>query len=306
MMNKSILRKQEKEIYGSERLHVLQYRGIREFFVLCCIGADAYTLYSVFDLLMTERADITRVITITVAAVMNIIPVLLAACLWNEILSRTSRKTLCTMLIVLFTLLFTWTFGLRYTSRDLLFESTNGLDSFINQTLETADNDGGMGDVEGEDNGTTMAQDILAIILGLEPLATSIIAFVLSYEVSPYRKRRYILELNKIELRTEIDNVRMMIRELTEDMAFDHETYDEARFNAMTDLIRDMAEEADLEAKRILAESEGTPEAVEYIIEGGWKEDAPDDRNEEDVEEPAETGSELKVVPGEIIAWNKK
>ena len=305
-MIKNVFKKQEKEIYGSERLHVLQYRGIREFFVLCCIGADAYTLYSVFDLLMTERIDITRVITITIAAVMNIIPVLLAACLWNEVLSRTSRKILCTMLISLFTLLFVWTFGLRYTSRDLLFESTTGLDSFINQTFETEENYKSEGSVELADEGTTIAQDILAIILGLEPLATSIVAFVLSYEVSPYRKRKLIMELNKIELRSEIDNVTMMIRELTEDMAFDRKAYDEAQFNAIIAMVRDMAEEADLEAKRILAESEGTPEAVEYILEGGWKNDSQNYMEDEDAGELFATGNELKAVPGQIVTWNKK
>ena len=294
-MDKNIFRNQEKAIYGSERLHLLQYPGIREIFVLCCIGADSYTLYSVFDLLMTERVDITRVITITVAAAMNIIPVLLAACLWNETLNQVSRKILCTMLITLFAVLFVWTFGLRYTSRSLLFQSTTGIESFIVQTSDEEADDV-ITSTEEEDK-TTMAQDILAIILGLEPAATSIIAFVLSYEVSPYRKRRLINELNKIELRAEIESVKMMIRELTEDMTFDYEAYDDAQFNAMAAQVNVLAEEAALMARRILAEAEGTPEAVEYILESGWQKD-----HEEDL--PSD--QPVTESKSEIINWHWK
>ena len=104
-------------MYRTERFHVLQQPGFREFFILCCIGADAFTLFSVFDLLMTNDKTITTVITITVAAAMNIIPMLLAACLWNRTMGRGMRKFLCVMLISLFAVLFITTFGLRFTSR---------------------------------------------------------------------------------------------------------------------------------------------------------------------------------------------
>ncbi len=293
-MNKGIFKKQENAMYGNERLHILQYPGVREFFILCCIGADAFTLFTVFDILLTENMMLTLVITITVAAAMNIIPMLLAACLWNKTLNKVMRKFLCSVLITLFTVLFIATFGLRFASRDLLFQSTAGLDSYSLELSNEAGNDVGSSDSK-EDTGTTVAQDILAIILGLEPLATSGIAFVLSYEVSPYRKCRYINDLGKIELRAEIDSVKMMIRELTEDMAFDHETYDNARFNAKAAALRDMADQDVGKSRRLLAESEATPEAIEYIMENGWKKDAPNTAYEEPT--PAEKAKALSVLP---------
>ena len=294
-MNNRILTRQAKAAYRSERLHFLQYPGIREFFVFCCIGADSFTLYSVFDLLMTERVDITRVITITVAAAMNIIPVLLAACLWNETLSRVLRRILSVMLITLFTVLFVLTFALRYTSRDLLFQSATGIESFIVQTSEDVGDNEAMDSLEEEEEGTTLAQDILAVILGSEPLATSIIAFYLSYEVSPYRKRKHIQELSMIELRAEIDSVRMMIHELTEDMKFDHEAYDDALFDVMAARLRDIAEQDVLKARRILAEKVGKPEGVEYLMEGGWMKDSQSGLGEKATSVQTETGTESDI-----------
>ena len=272
-MNKGIFKKQESAMYGSERLHILQYPGVREFFILCCIGADAFTLFTVFDLLLTENRNITLVITITVAAAMNIIPMLLAACLWNKTLGKEMRRILCGVLITLFTVLFMTTFGLRFASRDLLFQSTAGLESYAEQLSDEVG--AYVEDSASQDeDGTTAAQDILAIILGLEPLATSGIAFVLSYETSPYRKQRYINDLSKIELRMEIDSTKMMINELTQDMAFDYEKYDDAGFNVLAAQLRDIAEQDKRRAERLLAEDEATPEAIEYIMEGGWKKDA--------------------------------
>lgn len=289
-MNKMILREQEKTMYRTERFHVLQYPGFREFFILCCIGADAFTLFSVFDLLMTNDKTITTVITITVAAAMNIIPMLLAACLWNRTMGRGMRKFLCVMLISLFAVLFITTFGLRFTSRARLFESTAKLDGLpVQLQEETYPDDGHISVTDGHD-GTTLDQDILAVILGLEPLATSAIAFYLSYEASPHRKRRHINELCRIGLREEIDNVKMMLSELAEDMKFDQEAYDDTRFNAMAARIRDLAEQDGLKARRLLAEAEGTPEAVEYILEGGWRNDVQKEQGGNFV--PFRTGTE--------------
>ena len=289
-MNKMILREQEKTMYRTERFHVLQYPGFREFFILCCIGADAFTLFSVFDLLMTNDKTITTVITITVAAAMNIIPMLLAACLWNRAMGRGMRKFLCVMLISLFAVLFITTFGLRFTSRARLFESTAKLDGLpVQLQEETYPDDGHVSVTDGHD-GTTLDQDILAVILGLEPLATSAIAFYLSCEASPHRKRRHINELCRIGLREEIDNVKMMLSELAEDMKFDQEAYDDTRFNAMAARIRDLAEQDGLKARRLLAEAEGTPEAVGYILEGGWRNDVQKEQGGNFV--PFRTGTE--------------
>lgn len=288
-MNKTILREQEKTMYGAERFHILQYPGIRELFILGCIAADAYTLFTVFDILLTNDKNITKVITITVAAAINIIPMLLAACLWNRMLGRKMRKFLCVMLISLFSLLFLMTFGLRFTSRARLFESTSKLDVSARLQEETDPDDEPVKVTEEQDK-ATIDQDILAIILGLEPLVTSGIAFYLSYETSPHRKRKHINELCQIELREEIDNVKMMLHELTEDMKFDQEAYDSAQFDSMATQIRDLAEQDGIKARRLLAESEGTPEAVGYILEGGWRNDMQKEPGEDFV--PIQTGAD--------------
>lgn len=302
-MNKNILRKQVNGVYSSERLHILQSPGVRDGFVVACIAADAYTLFSVFDLLLTERQDMTIVITITVAGAMNIIPMLIAACLWNENLKKMMREVLCGMLLTLFILLFAATFGLRFSSRELLFQSTSGLESLAEQVMQEDMEADAEAVTEEKEDSTTTAQDVLAIVLGLEPLATSIIAFCISYEVSPYRKRRKVKELNKIELLIEINNVKMMICELKKDMAFDQEAYDTKLYDAMKELINFTAEEDGIKARRLLAEAEGTPEAVEYLMERSWKNmQSSDTESELTLRTSKGNRSGIKMVPGDRTA----
>ena len=269
-MNKKLLKRQTEAAHKIERLHILQYPGIREVFILLCIDADGFTLYSVFDLLMTQLIGMTVVITMTVAAAMNISPMLLAACLRNDELDKRMRKVLCILLITVFVVLFALTFSLRYSSRGLLFQSTARLDDFAVQLQEGEDASLEIPDEEQP----TAAQNILACILGMEPLATSVIAFVLSYEVSPKKRRQYLNEQQKIELGEEIDAVKVMIRELEEDMRFDLQANDDEQYAGMAEQIKCIGEQAGIRSRRLLAEKvaeeDRHPEAVEYLMEGGY------------------------------------
>lgn len=275
-MNKKVLKPQAEAAHKTERLHILQHPGIREVLILLFIGADAFTLYSVFDLLMTELIGITLVITLTVAAAMNIDPMLLAACLRNDELGKPMKKVLCILLTTVFVMLFAFTFSLRYSSRGLLFQSAARLDDFAVQLQE---GDDAALDVPDEEQ-PTAAQNILACILGMEPLATSAIAFVLSYEASPKKRRQYLNKLQKIELADEIDAVKVMIRELEEDMRFDLQANDDEQYAGMVEQIKCIGEQAGIRSRRLLAEKiseeDSHPEAVEYLLEGGYRRQVPE------------------------------
>lgn len=274
-MNRSILTKQENARYKGERLHILQKKGICELFILACIVADAVTLFSVFDLIITQQPRITWVITITVAAAMNIAPMLLAACLRNEELTKSMKKVLCVLLGCLFFSLFVATFALRYSSQEDLFAGDTSKPLIQNEAV-----------IDGEDGfKPTAAQIIVSIILGLEPLATSICSFVLAYEVAPKRKRRHLYDLQKIELEEAIDHDKVMLEELIADMAFDLDDYDQKQFEEAVDIHIQKGELAKNTSIRKLTEHDASPEGVTYLMEGEYM------KQSEETAEVAESNS---------------
>ena len=100
-----LLRDKENALYNARtRNHLLQYPFVKQAVVLMAIIADAYTLFSAFDTIMTQNAIMTKVITGTVAAGMNLIPVLLAFNLRNPDLNAKWRKIICGILLGMFSL----------------------------------------------------------------------------------------------------------------------------------------------------------------------------------------------------------
>lgn len=271
-MNRIMLTKQENARYNSLRLHILQYPGICLLFILACICADAFTLFSVFDLILTQQKEITWVITITVASAINLAPMLLAANLRNEELTKGAKAVVCTFLACLFIILFVMTFSLRYASQELLYGSSSDLGILLQG--EAIQN----GAVTGEAFEPTAAQRILAIILGFEPCATSICSFVLSYEVSPKRKRRHLGNLQITNLEEEMDKCKVMLAAVKESMEFDLEEYDRNQYEAFRAVLIQQGELAKNTAIRKLTEHIKTPEAVSFLMEGEYMKD---DKNAE-------------------------
>ena len=265
-MNHIMLAKQEKARYNNMRIHVLQYPGVCQFFILACICADAFTLFSVFDLILTQQMGITWVITITVAAAINIAPMLLAANLRNEELTKASKATICTFLAVLFIVLFVVTFSLRYASQEQLFGSSSELNIVVSEEYMQNETT-----IE-ETFEPTVAQRILAIILGLEPCATSICSFVLSYEVSPERKRRHLGNMQIIKLEEDIVRCKVMLEGLKNDLEFDIEEYDRELYEEFQAILIQKGELVKNMSIRKLSEHDGTPEGVSYLMEGEFLE----------------------------------
>lgn len=278
-MNRRILTDYENTLYNAERLHMLQHPGVCQLFILACIIADSFTLFSVIDLLLTQRKGITLIITITVAAAMNIAPMLLAACLRNDELSKYMKKVLCTLLAGLFAMLFAVTFSLRLASQDQMYSSVSNLG------IELQTSSVQQAEIEEEEFRPTAAQNILSVILGIEPLATSVCSFVLAYEASPKRKHRHLLNLYNIRLEEEIDRDKVMIQELKADMLYDLDEYDRNQFEEQEAIIRQQGEIAKNEAIRILAEYDGTPEGISYLMEGDYLKHQKDAESEDSTSE---------------------
>ena len=267
-----LLRDKENALYNVRtRNHILQYPFVKQAVVLMAIIADAYTLFSAFDTIMTQNAIMTKVITGTVAAGMNLIPVLLAFNLRNPDLNAKWRKIICGILIGMFSLLFLSTFILRLSSGHEMFAAADTLDLGFSEEIATTDTDTSL----------TFGQVMVLVILGLSPLITSVISFVASFEISPEHKLRHINEMYRIDLQGAIDNQRTMLCELEADMAYDLEDNDNALYDALNATMDAQAEEAKVRSRRRLAEKVGSPEAVSYLLEEGYLTQQPE-RKESD------------------------
>lgn len=155
-------------------------------------------------------------------------------------------------------------------------------------------------DFEESDEGKfepTLAQIILAVLMGLEPLGTSVCTFVLSLEVSQEAKKKRKRELERIKLEKELDECKIMRDELLADMDFDLNEYDREQFEKMVALILKQGEFAKVHSIRKLAENDGTPEGISELLEGKSEIQNQDEQEADviDLELEPKTDEELQV-----------
>lgn len=237
----------------------LQNTWVKNLIILICIIADMATLYNIFDLQMTQRQMLTVIITVVIAGALNIAPVLLALCLNDKEDKSGLKKMQMTAFAGVFLLLFVSTAILRWTSRDELFASESGLVISGNPTMQVQNVNV---------QGTTMAQNACALILLLEPLATSAVCFGLSYEKDPYRKKRQFLRLQNVRLRQERDGYQVQITELEQELEeCNLAEYDKEQYDTMRKQIELYRQYFKIHARRRLAEKDGTANAATLLLE---------------------------------------
>lgn len=113
-----------------------------------------------------------------------------------------------------------------------------------------------------------MAQNACALILLLEPLATSAVCFGLSYEKDPHRKKRQFLRLQNVRLRQERDGYQVQIAELEQELQeCDLAEYDKAQYDTMRKQIELYRQYFKIHARRRLAEKDGTADAATLLLE---------------------------------------
>lgn len=265
MLRRNIRREQSQTAVKAEigkqsaGQNFLQNTWVKNLIILICIIADMATLYNIFDLQMTQRQMLTVIITVVIAGALNIAPVLLALCLNDKEDKSGLKKMQMTAFAGVFLLLFVSTAILRWTSRDELFASESGLVISGNPTMQVQNVNA---------QGTTMAQNACALILLLEPLATSAVCFGLSYEKDPYRKKRQFLRLQNVRLRQERDGYQVQITELEQELEeCNLIEYDKEQYDTMRKQIELYRQYFKIHARRRLAEKDGTANAATLLLE---------------------------------------
>ena len=135
-MDRRILTKHKQALQKAERVNILQYPGVCQLFVLACIVTDAFTLYTIFDIMLKQRPSLTLVITVMVATVLNITPMIAAVCINNQGYPKQKKIAICTILGILFITFFSATFALRMASQESFYDASSEEISVGNEEFE--------------------------------------------------------------------------------------------------------------------------------------------------------------------------
>lgn len=254
LTNTNILLQQEKKLHKVRKERTFMHKsGVKELVVLICILFDTVCMKQAVDLYFTQKAWMSAIITVAMAFVLDVPPMLLGAVTKDRKIPPQEKKLQIIGLLSAFLLMYLCTFGLRFASMDEMFPVLSI--QIAGHTAEQAE------------VGHTFGQYTMAFILAITPLGTSIVSFVLGMQDAPEEAYRHQLRLNRIELRQQINARKVEYAELSEDMEFDLNEYDKARYDIRRETIRDQADILKSDARKHLAEKLGGAEAVTELME---------------------------------------
>ena len=137
-------------------------------------GMDGLVLYSVFDRAITQSWYMGIVMAFGISVVLNLIPIFVSKFVHRAIYkSHNYSKTLAVTAIIAFLILYGGTVYLRFAYQDMYGDVEN---VSLTNTLTSDD-----GESITNDDGKESRSRAIVILLAIEPLATSICGFVLSF-----------------------------------------------------------------------------------------------------------------------------
>lgn len=254
LINTNVLSHQENKLYKARKERTFLHKsGVKELIVLIFILCDTVCMYQSIDLFFSQKAWISFMITFALAFVLDVPMMVVGACIHDRRTDPGIKKLEIGGLLSAFVMIYLCTFSLRFATMDEMFPVTS---------LEIA------GQVaEQTQTGHTVGQYIMSLILAVIPLCTSGVSFVLGMQDDPDEKYRHQLRLNRIELRQQADMMRVQYAELSEDMSFDLNKYDEARYGICLETIENQANILKSDSKKYLAEKLAKAEAVSELME---------------------------------------
>ena len=254
LTNTNILLQQEKKLHKVRKERTFMHKsGVKELVVLICILFDTVCMFQSVDLFFSQKVWLSVIITVGMAFVLDVPPMVLGAVTRDRRLSPQEKKLQSIGLLSAFLLMYLATFVLRFATMDEMFPAVSlQITGQVQEQTQT---------------GHTVGQYIMSLILAITPLGTSIVSFVLGMQDDPEEAYRHQLRLNRIELRQQINARKVEYAELSEDMEFDLNEYDKARYDIRRETIRDQADILKSDARKHLAEKLGGAEAVTELME---------------------------------------
>ena len=137
-------------------------------------GLDSITLFDILDAAMCQSECLGFIIAIGISFFLNVLPLPIAL-LTHQLIYRIKRgaTVLLITLVMLFFLLYTFTFVLRFAYRDQ-YAKDNTTGQIMNElNVETTNQE-----EPEEGNARSIA---VVLLMGIEPLVTSVLSFILSF-----------------------------------------------------------------------------------------------------------------------------
>ena len=216
------------------------------------ILADSLTLYTLMSKVLTQVPALSLVITGTISAILNISPSMAAKVIRGNM--ATAKKTVALFAIgVLFTSLFVGSFVLRWELRDQL---TGIIGLSITSSYASS-----------AERAIPAGTNIAAILMGLEPLGTSLTLFVLAM-LSP-AKAAVIREtrIQRLAVQRLIAQRKAELSEIQEELNYDLEGHIKAKKDITDRLVMLRTQYWDAICARKLAEKLGTADAISRAME---------------------------------------
>lgn len=254
LTNTNILQRQEKKLHRVIKERTFMHkRGVKELILVILVAFDTLCMHTAVDLYFTQKAWMSIIITLAMAFVLDVPPMLLGAVSKDRKIHPQEKKLQTIGLLSAFLLMYLCTFALRFASMDEMFPVISlGIAGQAQEQIQT---------------GHTFGQYLMALILAITPLGTSIVSFVLGMQDDPEEAKRHQLRLNQIELQQQIDVAKVMYAELLEDMSFDLNNYDLERYNILLETIRAHADILESDSRKFLTEKLARAEAVSKLME---------------------------------------
>ena len=215
---------------------------------------DATTLYSCFEKLMVEKVFMSVLLTVVLALVLNVIPAILAVLVAEE--RSVINRTMTTLLLAAFLVLFVSCFALRWSEKDTFYSTAsvsllvNGQESVQSEAVKQG------------------GKELLVLIMGLEPLLTSILSFCITYE-NPKEKKKRILTLENYKYEEKKKLCEVQLQELELELQRDFVGEEEQKYKEFLDMLEYQKKMEYQAVREKLAKRLGSADAISRLLQEG-------------------------------------
>lgn len=210
---------------------------------------DASTLYEIFQEVCCQSPFVSLILTFGAALALNFLPLLLV-----RLYKEHSPVWMIIVILVIFCLLFSALFYLRWQTAADVFAAGSGGMSTMSTEVSASQND---------------SQPAVSLLLGILPLITSVINATLSYFQDPTKNELKQLEVQRSKAKQHLDVVKAAICELDADWETRLKDYDKEQYSQAVNSIKATTAMIKTYARVELAKKLKTPEAISTLLENG-------------------------------------
>lgn len=246
----------EAAIHEHDKFHLFSHNKWIILIVLLFIITDGIFIYQLIAEYSYQSKLQSMCCAATFAVIINTIPTITANLFKTKDKGKGHYIAISALAAVVLAV-FATIFILRWNSQDVLYGTNSTRLSLLSDSLNG----------ESSTPVFTAGQKTMTILLGLEPIATSILAFCLSYFEQGKRDKEYTAKIMNLLVQAELSNLDANNLELEYDQNRDLESYDSALRKLAHDDLKQQERITKEYIKMELAMALGTPEALSDMME---------------------------------------